>query len=545
MTHGKIGIVGAGPMAVFLLKHLVDAKQPLRIVIFERNEVGGTGMPYRQDMSPDYMLANIFSREIPVIVDTLADWLRAQPAEMLARWDVSPEAISARSFYPRTLLGAYLSAQLQALVSRGNSAGHKIEVRTRFDVIDIRPETDAFVIVAETADGRVEEHFDRIVLCTGHTWDAEPKLGEAALISPWPAANVTALPAGPIGILGSSLSAVDVAVALAQEHGRFDAFGDQLGWVAKNGHEALRITMASKTGSLPEADFYYAYPYEPLTHLTEDALASLVADGRGRILQRTFDLLMQEIRDCDPAYLAELDIGEPKIEAFGTAYFARRHRLGAFNALRINLIESRATILREETIAWRYALLRGHEVFDGALPHLSEDEWETFRTSLLPVFADCYAAVPHLSLQRLEALYAASVLNIVRLGEDAEFQEAPDQGVSVKDGENLHSFSALVDARGQAAALPAELAFPSLVAGLRDPARPIEEPFLLDLRAGLMRGVYCLSMPQLLVRYPFSQGLPNCDALSECVARELVKDDLPDRTAQNSVTSVLIPGTVP
>lgn len=531
-------------MAVFLLKHLVNAQQPLRIVIFDRYEEGGTGMPYRQDMSPDYMLANIFSREIPVIVDTLADWLRAQAAEMLARWDVSPKAVSARSFYPRTLLGAFLSSQMQALVSQGSLAGHEIELRTQINVTDIRPEKISFVVVADTAYGRMEEEFDNIVLATGHTWDVKPKLEEASLVSPWPAANIGALPAGPIGILGSSLSAVDVAVALAHEHGRFDAVGDHLGWVAKDGHEALRITMVSKTGLLPEADFFYAFPYEPLTHLTEDALALMVADGQERILQRTFDLLMQEIRDCDPAYLVELGIGEPTIESFGTAYFARRQRLGAFNALRLNLAESRATVLREETIAWRYALLRGHEVFEVALPHLSEEEWETFRTSLLPVFADCYAAVPHLSLERLEALHAAGVLDIVQLGQDAKFLQAPLQGVVVKDGEDIHSFSVMVDARGQAAALPEELAFPSLVAGMVDPARPVEKPFLLELRANLKRGVYCLSMPQLLVRYPFSQGLPNCDALSECVARALVESTRPVGTAQNVVPPTLPPGNV-
>ena len=66
-TRKTIGIIGVGPMAIFLLKHFIKSKVPLRICLFERYALAGTGMPYRQDISPDYLLANIFSREIPHI----------------------------------------------------------------------------------------------------------------------------------------------------------------------------------------------------------------------------------------------------------------------------------------------------------------------------------------------------------------------------------------------------------------------------------------------------------------------------------------------
>jgi uncharacterized NAD(P)/FAD-binding protein YdhS len=521
----KIAVIGAGPMAIFLTKHLISSKRPLRIVIYERHAVAGTGMPYRREMSPDYMLSNIFSREIPAIDQSLADWLRDQTAEKLARWNVTPEGISARAFYPRTLLGAYLASQLQALIADGITAGHDVEVRTLHDVIDVRPLADLVQIVAKTPKGMSEDAFDEVVLATGHTWDDQPSEGDASLVSPWPASNIAALPAAGIGILGSSLSAVDVAVALAHEHGRFAETADGLSWSARPGHEDLHITMISKTGILPEADFYYAYPYEPLMHLTEDAVESIVADGEGRILERTFDLLMRELQTCDPAYLAELATGPLSIEAFGDAYFSRRQRIGAFRALRADLAHSRATIAREETIAWRYALLRGHEIFEAALPSMTDEEWETFRTHLLPVFADSYAAVPHLSLERLAALRTASAIDIVESGEDAQFLRGPGGGVIVRVGEVDHAFAAMVDARGQTAALPVDLPFPSLVAALVDPSTPLQAPFQLALCPGFHAGIFCLSMPQILVRYPFSQGLPNCDTLAETVAEVILASE--------------------
>ena len=196
--------------------------------------------------------------------------------------------------------------------------------------------------------------------------------------------------------------------------------------------------------------------------------------------------------------------------------------MGAFRALRVNLAESHATISRGETIAWRYALLRGHEVFETALPFLSDDEWETFRKHLLPVFADCYAAVPHLSLERLAALRDAEAIDIVESGDDAQFLSGSHMEVRVRIGDVEHQFHAMIDARGQTSALPQELPFPSLVEALYDPSKPLEALFRLALKPGIQARVFCPSMPQILVRYPFSQGLPNCAALAETVAKHVL-----------------------
>lgn len=521
MQQQKIAIIGAGPMAVFLVKHLIASTTPLQIVVYEKSTTAGTGLPYRQDISPDYMLSNIFSDEIPALHQPLAAWLRAQPAAWLARWNILPSAISDRAFYPRTLLGAYLTAQMQALVTAGQSAGHRVVLRTGRHVVDLRPQAGGTAVLAQTADKAFPDTCDQVILATGHTWDATPTEGTAALISPWPASNVTHLPAAAIGILGSSLSAVDVAVALAHAHGRFAGTADNMTWTPHAGHEGLHITMVSKTGILPEADFYYAYPYAPLIHLTDAAVDALAHDGNGDVLNRTFDLLMQELRACDADYVQDLAMDTPGIADFGTAYFARRQRMGAFRALRAGLVESRATLARRQTIPFRYALLRGHEVFARALPHLAPDEWQAFRTHLLPVFADCYAAVPHLSLERLAALRSAGAIDILDSGEDARFAGASNGGVTVHIGPDRHNFAAMVDARGQTAALPADLPFPSLIAALADPDAPLQSPFTLPLHPQFQAPVYCLSMPQLLVRYPFSQGLPNCDALSQIVAQNI------------------------
>ena len=513
----RIAIIGCGPMSIFLLKHLIQARSPLTIEVFEQHPQPGTGMPYRSDLNDDFMLANIFSREIPTITEPLADWLRAQPAEFLHRWQIAPENISGRDFYPRTLLGEYLQAQLRRLVVIGQEAGHSITLRAGHPVQDIHPDTDGFTILPG-APGR----FSHVVIATGHIWDANPQMGTAALRSPWPATQLRGLPAGPVGILGSSLSAVDVAVALAHDHGQFAEVDDGLDWSPNPGHEGLSITMISKNGILPEADFYYPYPYEPLLHLTDAAVKAMIAAQPGHVLQGVFELLLRELMACDPGYVTGLKMPEPTIEAFGVAYFAHRQRLGPFRALRLDLAESRRTIARQETVPSRYALLRGHEAFELVMPHMTPPEWDRFRTHLLPVFADCYAAVPHLSLDRLVALRAAGVIDIVDCGDDARFSGNPNGGVTVTIDDLALQFNCMIDARGQKAAGLNALPFASLTAALQDPKADLVDSFELDLQPHLLRGAYCLAMPQVLVKHPFSQGLPNCDALARTVATHLL-----------------------
>ena len=59
------------------------------------------------------------------------------------------------------------------------------------------------------------------------------------------------IPACRVGIMGTSLSGLDAAMAVVMQHGAFvdDKF------VLDKGSEALKIVLMSRTGILPEADF--------------------------------------------------------------------------------------------------------------------------------------------------------------------------------------------------------------------------------------------------------------------------------------------------
>jgi uncharacterized NAD(P)/FAD-binding protein YdhS len=518
----KIAIIGAGPMAIYTAKGLLHGDTPLDLTIFDATDQVGCGMPYRAGMNADYMYCNAFSREIPSITQPLVSWLHDQDDAFLNAWDLAQDDIDARDFYPRVLLGEYMKSEFEQLCEAGRNAGHRVRVLPNHKVVDVIPTENTIKLEVQTPDGPSSFAFDKVVLATGHDWPAAPKLGGADLVSPWPYTNITGLPAGQIGVLGSSLSAIDVIVALGKEHGTFIEDGEKVSWFSDPDSEALSITMVSHKGIMPEPDFYYPYPYEPLKHVNPEAISAELEHGNDALLQRVFALLLAELNDAAPEYMETLGSDAQSIDGFSEAYFRHRETVGGLRALRETLTAAVKSKEHKETQHHRYALLRGHENFEMILEHLSDEDWQVFNEKLMPVFGDCYAAIPHISVRRVLALYDAGVLRIIPTGPESSFENSAAGGVSVQTIDGKIDFNALIDARGQAAAPLADLPFPSFVGKLAEPEKDLFEPFKLDLSVQTNGAVYCLSMPQVLKRHPFSQGLPNCDELGRVVAKDIL-----------------------
>ena len=146
---------------------------------------------------------------------------------------------------------------------------------------------------------------------------------------------------------------------------------------------------------------------------------------------------------------------------------------------------------------------------------------------LLPVFADCYAAIPHLSLARIIALYEAGVLSLLATGAESQFSQSPSGAIGVETEDGPVTFDSMIDARGQSPAHLSKLPFKSLAQKLKHPERPISDPFQLELTGTPASQIYCLALPQLLERHPFTQGLVDCAEH----ARALVGHLLPPQDA--------------
>jgi uncharacterized NAD(P)/FAD-binding protein YdhS len=376
--------------------------------------------------------------------------------------------------------------------------------------------------------------YDRVVLATGHQWPEEPEVRPGYFLSPWPATALQRILPMPVGIRGSSLTAIDAAVALAVAHGQFiETEGAAIDYRVHPGAEGLHITMMSRKGLLPEADFYYPIPFEPLSICTTEAVAALIASADDALLERSYDLFRAELSAADPGYAARVGLDGLALEDFGERYFADRVAADPFEWAERNLAEARANFARKHTVPWRYAILRMHEVLAAIVPHLDEASLDRFNRFLKPIFVDEYATVPHLSIERLLALHRAGRLDVIGLGGSHRINtHGAEPGAIVTIDGARKAFPAFIDATGQRPLAASAFPFQRLLQQgvVRDTADEdaasargiaVDEKFHPISDHPARARLFCLSIPFILERHPFIQGITSSHEMGGIVGTEL------------------------
>ncbi|PNU03807.1 FAD-dependent oxidoreductase [Novosphingobium guangzhouense] len=534
----SVAIVGAGPTAIYTLNALL-ALQPaaFELTIFEKQPFIGKGTPYRPGWNDPAMLSNIASIEIPPLATSLVAWLHAQSSERLAEMHIDAAAIDDRTFYPRVVLGEFFSEQMQMLLEQAATQGTVVTVRTRCEVLDAVSGPDGMILRVQPHRGECfEARFDHVILATGHQWPEQPEVSPGYFASPWPASEIEKIPATHVGIRGSSLTAIDAAVALAIAHGDFvEAEDGGITYVPAPGTEDFRMTMLSRKGLLPEADFYFPIPYEPLSICTAEAINELIAADDPLLLDRTFELFKRELAAADASYAQETRLASLNLEDFCEGYFSQRLATDPFEWARHNLTEAQRNYERHHVVAWRYAILRMHEVIEGIVPYLGDADFLRFSKHFKTVFIDDYATVPHESILRMLALHDAGKLEVIALGEDYQIDpHGVSSGALLTHGSTEFHFPVFIEATGQRALSAKDFPFPSLR----------EQGIVHDVDAsnehGPLRGIaiddrfhpissqipadqlFCVSLPFIMGRHPFVQGITSSHEIGQIVAAELV-----------------------
>lgn len=532
-----IAFVGAGPTTLYALHALLsEGAGSAHITVFETRATAGSGSPYNPDWNDRAMLSNIASVEIPPVIDTLADWLAARSDAELDALDINRALLDERTFVPRITLGRYFESQFATMVGQARAAGVAIEVRTGCQIVDAanRREGVELTVASPPSSRTTKAVFDHVVLATGHQWPSRQQVRPGYFLSPWPASTLAALPATGIGIRGSSLTAIDTAVALAGSHGAFIRQGDRLVYEPAPNTSDFHITMMSRKGILPEADFYFPLPHAPLDICTPEAVSALVEQAPTGLLDAVFDLFRRELIHLDPGYAAETGLADATLEGFGEAYFARRAGTDPFVWAAANLEEARANHAGEVTVAWRDAILRMHEIVAAIVPHLDAVQFERFNRVFKPVFVDVYAGVPHESIERMLALHAARKLEVLALGDDHSIDtRRPHGGARLTLGDKTRDFPIFIEATGQRALSAIQFPFLSLLEqGIVRDEVAIDAPDVVRGIAvdGLFRPVdatlpldrlFCLSLPFLMGRHPFAQGITSSHEMGGIVGHRL------------------------
>ncbi|WP_432769993.1 MAG: FAD-dependent oxidoreductase [Sphingopyxis sp.] len=532
----SIAFVGAGPTTIYTLHALLSqTSQPFELAIYEEQPTAGRGTPYRPGWNDPAMLSNIASIEIPPLEQTLLEWLQAQTTSRLAALGIDPAEIGERTFYPRLALGEFFYDQFQALLDRARAQGVAVDVRTRCRVVDAVSEPNAMVLMIRSRSGAMSQRrFDHVVLATGHQWPEDPQVRPGYFLSPWPASALAQIPPCRVGVRGTSLSAIDAGVALAVTHGEF--VEDAVSGVAYEpapGTEAFHMTMMSRKGLLPEADFFAPLPYEPLKICTPEAMETLIA-ADGLLLEPAYALFKQELIAADPDYAAETGLADLDLEEYCERYFANRANADPFEWAQENLAEAERNYETEHTVPWRYAILRMHEVLALIVPHLDAEEYRRFSKHFKPLFVDDYATVPHESIRRMLALHCAGKLDVLAIGDDYRIDSHRAEGGAVVEamGES-HAFPAFIEATGQRPLQAKAFPFPSLLSqGIVRDAQPgaapaasrgiaIDDQFHPISDDIPENQLFCLSLPFLLGRHPFIQGITSSHEMGLVVAEQL------------------------
>jgi uncharacterized NAD(P)/FAD-binding protein YdhS len=553
--RNKICIIGSGPTAIYTLKHLCSAKHPLFITLFEAEAEAGKGTPYLPGINDPVMLSNIPSLEIPGLDQTLVDWLRSRTDDYLATYNIVRASINERQFYPRLVLGDYFHSQFMALIVDARQRGHSIDVRASHRVIDIAVQPNDVLVTVE-AEHQFDVVFDHVVLATGHHWPDQTQTKPGYFTSAWPATALQNIHGGRLGILGTSLSAIDALMTVATSCGSFlyDEAGNLTFQIA-TGCEDFHAVMMSRKGLLPEADFYCPLPYLKPAICTNQAVSALISSGPNGLLDKVFALFKAEIAHADAHYAAEIGLSNLTVDSFAQAYYQRRADIDPFVWAAENLAEVEQNLKAEYTVPWRYAIMITHEIIAKAVPHLNAEDFARFNRSFKSIFIDEYATVPHLSIKRILALHAAGRLEILKLGDGYDIvTENQSRGAVIKMDDRNEAFENFINATGQSTLSAGELPFPTLVkqGSVQDAPTPdqtsfptADAPFSvtrsggIDVDAGyrvrsagaISNRIYCAAIPFLLHKNPFIQGITSAAEIGEIVADTIINDlfDAPAR----------------
>ncbi|WP_347253150.1 FAD-NAD(P)-binding protein [Leminorella grimontii] len=516
----KIAIVGAGPTGIYTLFSLLKNATPLSVSVYEQASEAGVGMPYSDEENCRMMLANIASIEIPPIFTTYLDWLQSQSEARLARYGVDKSALHNRQFLPRILLGEYFRDQFLALVEQAKKHGVEVDVRESCRVTDLEALADGVWLQAEGKPAPAL--FDLVVIATGHVWPDEEASTRSFFPSPWSGLIEAEIEPCKVGIMGTSLSAIDAAMAVVVQHGHFvEADNERLQFNLNEGSKGLEIVLMSRSGILPEADFFCPIPYEPLRIATKSAVEREIAAGADGLLDRVFALIAREIALADPRWSQRVSLSALDADSFADAYFADRKSHSPFLWAEYNLREVERNKRDQRTIPWRYAILRLHEAVQDIVPHLDERDRKRFDAGLCRVFIDNYAAIPSQSVRRLLALREAGIIHILTLGPDYEMAVKESRTV-ISIGNTKHEFDVFIDARGQRPLKTKDLPFPTLRRQLQatgDDIPDVGDDYTLQEPA-LVRGRITFgALPYLMHDRPFIQGLTACADIGAAMAK--------------------------
>ncbi|WP_293785235.1 FAD/NAD(P)-binding protein [uncultured Pedobacter sp.] len=450
----KIAIIGGGPSGLFMYKRLIESKNHnFEIEIFERKDYLGAGMPYSAEGADVEHITNVSDNEIPIIFNSIEDWVKIAPKEILKKFDIDADRFNEYKVLPRLFFGEYLSAQFSLLKEVAENKGIKTHVHLNCTVDDII-DSPADHQVAVSVQGQEKACFDLIIICTGHNW---PKKYEGKIPdyfdSPYPPKKVALEVNHAVGIMGSSLTAIDALRTLARKNGKFTDNEDGT-YSYQTDNKGFKIVMHSRSGLLPAVRFHLEDSHlgKEETLSKAEIQQSIKENGGFLPLDFVFEKNFKEMFiEKDPVFYKK--IKDMDLEEFVGAMMDYREKMEPFDLFKKEYDEAEKSIEKRKSIYWKEALAILSFAMNYPAKYLSAEDMERLQKVLMPLISIVIAFVPQSSCRELLALHDAGVLSIVAVGDDAEVEPLKTGGADyhykVNDKKVTVHFDTFIDCIGQ------------------------------------------------------------------------------------------------
>jgi len=505
--------------------HKFDEANQLKICIFEKSEFPGQGTPYNFDGTEPEHLVNMPFESMQLSPGDLSEWLSENEvrAKNLIKEKLEPcfkekfykcfgiqyedhmiddyatqfgakfLEIKLRSdnymrdfelryldfsrdeiYLPRIIFGQYLQDRFHSTIDNLVELGVDIEVRPNTEVIGIEfgeLENQQKQVVSRNNLTEIElaEHFDEIIIATGH-WQDQKFCGHSShLNSVWPSQNFkialnrlilekSAQEPPPGGALdrdfriiihGSSLSAIDAIKTIIFDEGFFELGVDgKISFVAPkyiikkdDGTEIefnITIDLVSRNGLLPKVRGKYG-DYEN-KHLNKENVDAIIKEKGGFIeLVDVFDLLNKDIRSAyeEAGIVSSID-----------------HILkvddDTFLQLAADLNSARFGDGPDENLIWQTIYHQSSDLFLEIYSHILPQDKLLYESFIKTLHFVHVAPMPKQSAEELLALHEVGLLHIKSIGKGGIYHIREDGKPEIiyEDGRS-NSYDLSVVATGQ------------------------------------------------------------------------------------------------
>ncbi len=383
-TNADIAIIGGGSVGVSFLAQLVNClqqegdriKHPATILLFEPRQRPGAGDAYHDDLPSN--LLNIPVRNMSAFANDKAHfhrWLSAQPASVLSRFMV--EHFDDSAFLPRPLFGLYMESVFEEAVAECRKSGFIIQhVAQRVVGLCESENGDWRVLV----DGSRRYTAKRVVLCNGNLPStAFPTLDGLARYfnAPYPVSKLAheIEQSASVGIIGSSLSAVDAIVALRE-----------------SGHRG-EIICVSRNGRLPSVRSKLNRTKLERRLTAEDVEDHVQANGGELTLESFFSLLVSHLEALG-GRLDMADVLGPDLPAHSA-------------------LDHEIAVSQEQERLWQVVCSASNDVIDIVWQRLSEEQRLDYHRKWRSLWMARRATFPLMNALKLQAYFRQHTLKVL------------------------------------------------------------------------------------------------------------------------------------